>query len=76
MTYKKTPNHAKCVVSFMSLYSISTYSQYTEVLIEFMLCNTTSNLKLPPNYSNRAFFIRLLLVPSVRRKKAKDPNDI
>ena len=51
--------------------NISTYSQYTEDLIGFMLCHTTSNL--PPNGSNRAFFIRLLqsLVPSVLRKKAR-----
>ena len=55
----------------MALYNISTYSQYTEVLIGFMLCHTTLNL--PPNCSNRAFFIRLppSLVPGVRRKKAR-----
>ena len=59
------------MVSFMVLYNISTYSQYIEVLIGFMFRHTTSNL--PPNCSNRAFFIRLLpsLVPSVRRKKAR-----
>ena len=37
----------------MALNKISTYSKYTEVLIGFMLCHTTSNL--PPNCSNRAF---------------------
>ena len=55
----------------MALYNISTYSQYTDVFIGFMLCQTTSNL--PPNCSNWPFFIRLLpsLVPSERRKRAR-----
>ena len=40
------------------------------------MCPTTSNL--PPNCLNRAFSIRLLpsIVPSVRRKKAGDPNGL
>ena len=65
------------MVSFMAMYNyISTYSQYTEVLIGFMLCHTTLNL--PPNCSNRAFFIRLppSLVPGVRRKKARQSECI
>ena len=48
------------------------FTIYTEALIGFMLCHTTSNL--PPNYSNRTFFIRVLLpslVPIVRRKNAR-----
>ena len=42
-----------------------------KVLIGFMLCHTTSNL--PPNCSNPAFFMRLLLslVPSVQQKKGR-----
>ena len=59
------------MVSFMAFYNISTFSKYTEVLIGFMLCQTTSNL--PPNCSNPAFFMHLLpsLVPSVQQKKAR-----
>ena len=54
----------------MALYNISTYSQYTEVLIGFMLCQTTSNL--PSNCSNRAFFI---FVPSAcDGRRRGDPN--
>ena len=54
----------------MALYDISNYSQQLDlVLLGFILCHTTSNLR--PKCSNRAFFTRLppSLVPSVRRKK-------
>ena len=62
------------MVSFMALYNISTSSQYTEVLIEFMLCHTTSNV--PPNCSNWAFFIRLLpsLFLACDGRRWGDPN--
>ena len=63
MSFKK-----RQIMNNVWFHFISTYSQYSEVLIG--LCQTTSNL--PPNSSNRACFIRLLpsLVPSARRKKA------
>ena len=57
----------------MALYNISTYSQYTEVLIGFMSCHTTSNL--PPNCSNNfsyAYFRVLFLACDGRRRG--DPN--
>ena len=64
--------NAKCLMCgflHMALY-FNLFTIY-RAFIGFMLCHTTSNL--PPNCSNRAFFIRLLpsLVLSVRRKKAR-----
>ena len=58
----------------MAFYNISTYSQYTEVLIELMLCHTTSNV--PPNCSNLSFFIRLLpsLFLAFDGRRWGDPN--
>ena len=44
----------------------STYSQYTEVLIGFMLCHTTSILRQIAQIEHLPS-----LVPSVRRKKAR-----
>ena len=58
----------------MALYNISTYSQYTEVLIGFMLCHTTSIFRqiAQIEYFSYAYFRVLFL--ACERKRHGDAN--
>ena len=54
----------------MALYNISTYSQYTEVLIGFMLCHTTSIFRqiAQIEHFSYAYFRVLFLACDGRRR--------
>ena len=58
----------------MALYNISTYSKYTEVLIGFMLCHTTSIFRqiAQIEHFSYAYFRVLFLACDGRRRS--DPN--
>ena len=59
----------------MALYNISAYSQYTEVLIGFMLCHTTSIFRQIAQIEHFSYaYFRVLFLACDGRRRG-DPND-
>ena len=59
----------------MALYNISTYSQYTEVLIGFMLCHTTSIFRQIAQIEHFSYAYSRVLFLACDGRRRGDPND-